>query len=109
MSASAVFITGGNAGLGLEIVRAMLGSAKTYTVYLGSRSMSNAQNAIKSLQEGIPSSKSTVKPVEIDVASDQSIQAAFSTISAETDRLDVIINNAGEPLRPIRARPTLAE
>jgi NAD(P)-dependent dehydrogenase (short-subunit alcohol dehydrogenase family) len=93
---SAVFITGANAGLGLEIVRALLGSTKTYTIYLGSRSMSNAMNAIKTLERDVPSTKSTIKPVEIDVASDQSIQAAFSTISAETDRLDVIVNNAGE-------------
>ena len=90
-----IFITGANTGLGYEAVKALLKTNNSYTILLGSRSVSKGEAAIKSVQSEIPDSKSTISPVAIDIESDESIQAAFDTISKEHGRLDVLINNAG--------------
>ena len=90
-----IFITGANTGLGYEAVKALLKTNNPYTILLGSRSVSKGEAAIKSVQSEVPDSKSTISPVEIDIESDDSIQAAFDTISKQHGRLDVLINNAG--------------
>ena len=90
-----IFITGANTGLGYEAVKALYKADKTYTILLGSRSASKGDDAISSLKQEIPKSSSTITTVPVDVESDESIQEAFSTISTQHDRIDVLINNAG--------------
>lgn len=90
-----VLITGANTGLGYEAIKALLKTNNTYTILLGCRSISKGEAAIKSLQSEVPDSKSIIAPVQVDVESDESIQAAFDTISKEYGRVDVLINNAG--------------
>lgn len=63
---------------------------------MGSRSLDKAQNAIKKLHEECPESKNTVEAVQIDLASDNSIQAAFEQVKAGPGHIDALINNAGE-------------
>jgi NAD(P)-dependent dehydrogenase (short-subunit alcohol dehydrogenase family) len=91
-----VFITGANTGLGLETVKSLYRSPNPYTILLGGRNLSKADDATEEVQKEYPSSQSTVEPVEIDIESDESIEKAFDTISAKYDRLDVLINNAGK-------------
>ena len=90
-----VFITGGNTGLGYEAIKALCKSNNAYTILLGCRSVSKGEAAIKSLQSEVPNSKSTISPIQADVESDDSIQAASDTISKEYGKVDVLINNAG--------------
>ena len=90
-----VFITGANTGLGYEAVKALCKTINPYTILLGCRSVSKGEAAIKSLQSEVPDSKSTITPIQADVESDESIQAAFDTISKQHGRVDVLINNAG--------------
>lgn len=90
-----LFITGANTGLGYEAVKALLKTSKPYTILLGSRSVAKGDAAIKSLQAEVPDSKSTIATVQVDVESDDSMAAAFETISKTHSRLDVLINNAG--------------
>ena len=90
-----VFITGANTGLGYEAVKALLKSNQPYTILLGSRSVSKGEEAIKSLQSEVPDSKSKITPIQADVESDASINAAFDAISKQHGKLDVLINNAG--------------
>lgn len=95
-SNSIVLITGANAGLGFEIVKALLQSPKPYTILLGGRSLEKAKAATQQAQTEFPSSNSVIKPVQIDIESDSSITNLFDQISAEYGRVDVLINNAGK-------------
>lgn len=90
-----VFITGANTGLGYQAVKALCKSSNPYTILLGCRSVSKGEAAIKSVQSEVSDTKSTIEPVQADVESDDSIQAAFDTISKQYGRVDVLINNAG--------------
>ncbi|KAJ7764613.1 hypothetical protein DFH07DRAFT_811823 [Mycena maculata] len=89
-----VLVTGGNNGIGFEIVRALLQSERAYHVLLGSRSLEKAENAITTLETESPGLTNTVEAVQLDLTSDQSIEGAFHKIQ-EHGRLDALINNAG--------------
>ena len=79
-------VTGGNRGIGYEIAQGLL--AKEYQVIITARSLDKAQQAGSKLQ-------GKVIPVELDISSDRSIQAAFENVKQKIDRLDVLVNNAG--------------
>jgi NADP-dependent 3-hydroxy acid dehydrogenase YdfG len=91
-----VFITGANTGLGLETVKAFCRSSKPYTILLGGRNLSKAIAAAEEVQKEYSNTKSTIEPVQIDIESDDSITEAFEIISKKYDKIDVLINNAGE-------------
>ncbi len=55
-----VFITGGNAGIGYEAVKAMLQSDQKYLVLMGSRSLERANTAIGSLKKEVPQTSPAV-------------------------------------------------
>ena len=97
-SPQTILITGANTGLGLEVVRALYSSPNPYTIILGSRTLSKADDAIATLKGEGSSSKNALSSVQIDVESDSSITAAFQTISSTHDKLDCLINNAGAGL-----------
>jgi NAD(P)-dependent dehydrogenase (short-subunit alcohol dehydrogenase family) len=82
-------ITGGNRGIGFAICKGLLQAG--FDVIIGSRSLEKGQAAA----EKLGASSSQVRVVELDVADDQSIDRAFKTVSQYSDRLDVLINNAG--------------
>jgi len=90
-----IFITGANTGIGYEAVKAFMASPEAYHIILGSRSVSKGEEAIKNLKDEFPSSKTTLELVQIDVASDESIDAAYKKISAGHDHIDALVNNAG--------------
>ncbi|KAJ3010428.1 hypothetical protein HKX48_007406 [Thoreauomyces humboldtii] len=96
---TSVFITGGNTGLGFEIVKALALSSTTYKIYLGSRSIARGQEAVKALQTAVPATKTKVIAVQIDVTDDASVQAAFEHVQSAEGKLDVLVNNAGKPIR----------
>ncbi|KAI1097647.1 NAD(P)-binding protein [Jackrogersella minutella] len=88
-----VLITGGNQGVGYETAKNLVLSSQEYHVILGSRDITRGEAAAKELQsvEGI---KGTVSSIQIDVTSDQSVDAAAQRVAAEHGRLDVLVNNA---------------
>ena len=91
-----VLITGGNNGIGYEIVKALLQSTKqTYNVLMGSRSLDKANKAIDNLKQEVPTTESTVEAVQVDVTSDKSIETAFEQVKAKHDHIDALVNNAG--------------
>lgn len=91
-----VMVTGGNNGIGYEVVKALLNSGKaSYHVLMGSRSLEKAKHAIDRLQSEVKTSN-TVEAVQVDLTSDESIERAFEHVKAEHERVDVLVNNAGE-------------
>ncbi|KAI1841002.1 hypothetical protein JX265_012879 [Neoarthrinium moseri] len=90
-----VFITGGNTGLGLEIVRALAASAKAYNIIIGCRTPSTGDAAIDTVKGELPDTASSFSVVQCDLVSDESLEAAIQRIGEMHGRLDVLINNAG--------------
>ncbi|KAF2096024.1 NAD(P)-binding protein [Rhizodiscina lignyota] len=95
MAAKLALITGGNTGLGYEIVKALVQSSKSYTILLCGRSIQKAQDAIKELQSEFPNSQSTLSALQVDIEDDDSIKKAFEEVSSKYGKLDILINNAG--------------
>ncbi|KAL9054809.1 MAG: hypothetical protein Q9162_003932 [Coniocarpon cinnabarinum] len=63
---------------------------------MGSRSLDKANESIKAL-ENEPSigGRTVIRPVQVDLDSDESIQSAFETVKAEYGKIDILVNNAG--------------
>jgi NAD(P)-dependent dehydrogenase (short-subunit alcohol dehydrogenase family) len=92
-----VLITGGNAGIGFEAVKALLESDKQqYVVLMGTRSLEKGQKAIDELKKEVVNTSSAVELVQVDISSDESIEAAYAGVKAKYDHIDALINNAGE-------------
>ncbi|KAF7562925.1 hypothetical protein G7046_g1182 [Stylonectria norvegica] len=95
-----VFITGANTGLGFEAIKALFKSPKPYRIFLGSRSLAKADEAIKALHREIPETESTVEAIQVDITDDDSINKAYETVAAKVDRIDALVNNAGAAFEP---------
>ncbi|MEV4313809.1 SDR family oxidoreductase [Actinocrispum sp. NPDC049592] len=80
-------VTGGNKGIGREIVRGL--AARGLTVYLGARDPRRGQTAVAEL------ASENIRFVQLDVTSETSVRAAIDTIETAAGRLDVLVNNAG--------------
>jgi len=84
-----VLITGSNRGLGLEFARQCL--ARGHRVFATCRTPSEA-TALHQLDEAHPNHLSVLA---LDVTDTGSIDASYEAVSAETDGLDWLVNNAG--------------
>ncbi|KAF7595356.1 hypothetical protein BBP40_006349 [Aspergillus hancockii] len=92
-----ILITGSNICIGYETAKDLLQSPKaTYHIYLTSRSHEKGQTALKTLQTEVPSTKSTISLLTLDLTSDASIEGAYNTVRATHDHIDILINNAGK-------------
>jgi len=91
MSRKIILITGASSGFGRMTAEA-LGSAG-HTVYASMRGIAghNASNAAElAAIEG-----TDIRPIELDVQSEASVDAAVAKVMAESGRIDVLIHNAG--------------
>jgi NAD(P)-dependent dehydrogenase (short-subunit alcohol dehydrogenase family) len=77
-------ITGANKGLGFEAARRLIGEG--HSVYVGSRDAKRGRAAAEAIGGRF---------LELDVTSDESVNAAAADIRRRDGRLDVLINNAG--------------
>jgi NAD(P)-dependent dehydrogenase (short-subunit alcohol dehydrogenase family) len=89
-SAKVALVTGGNRGIGLEIVRQL--AEKGVTVLLAGRVIQEAEQAAASLNAvGL----TTITPVRLDITSLADRVAVSQLIAREFGRLDIVVNNAG--------------
>lgn len=87
-----VLVTGGNSGIGYEVVRIL--AQKGMTVYLGSRDAAKGEAAAAEL-----ASAGDIRPIRIDMTEIDSFQPALDRIERDHGRLDVLVNNAGIALQ----------
>jgi NAD(P)-dependent dehydrogenase (short-subunit alcohol dehydrogenase family) len=94
MSKQVIVITGASSGFGALTARALASAG--HTVYAGMRA-TTSRNA-KAAAEAAAFAKENgvdLRSVELDVASDASVEAGIATIIEEAGHLDVIMHNAG--------------
>lgn len=80
-----ILVTGANKGIGHEIVRQLL--AKGLRVFLTARNAEAGKKAMSGLE-------GDVQFLQMDVADDASIENAVKTFAGQSEKLDVLINNA---------------
>ncbi|CZR68690.1 related to light induced alcohol dehydrogenase Bli-4 [Phialocephala subalpina] len=86
-------VTGGNAGVGLELVKFLYSAGGI--VYIASRTASKITAAISDIKTQYPSSSGTLKPLALDLSDLTTVPIAASQFLAQESRLDVLFNNAG--------------
>jgi len=89
MTDKTALVTGANKSIGYETAR-RLGEAG-YRIWLGSRDRERGEAAAAELRQ----KGHDVRVLEIDVASDASVEAAALRVFEEDGRLDALVNNAG--------------
>ena len=97
LSGKVALVTGGNAGLGKETVL-QLAKHQPSRLYLAARTASKAEAAIRDIRATVPNANITF--LQLDLASLKSVQEASDTFLASSDRLDILINNAGIMAQP---------
>jgi NAD(P)-dependent dehydrogenase (short-subunit alcohol dehydrogenase family) len=92
-------VTGGNSGIGLEVVKILY--AKGGTVYLASRSPAKIVTAIGEIKATQRESQGQIKSLHLDLGDLTTISTCASTFVAQECRLDVLWNNAGIARAPV--------
>ena len=81
-------VTGGNKGIGFEIVRGLLQAG--CRVYLGAREAAKGQQAVAEL-----AAEGDVLFLEVDLGNQATLDAAAAHLHREEGYLDILVNNAG--------------
>lgn len=92
LAGKVIIVTGGNVGLGLASVLD-LARHEPKEIWLTARSADKASAAIKTIKDQVPNAN--IKPFEMDLSSFASIKAAAARFTEASDRLDVLLLNAG--------------
>jgi NAD(P)-dependent dehydrogenase (short-subunit alcohol dehydrogenase family) len=93
-------VTGANKGIGFEVARQL--ARKNFHVFLGARDTEAGEAAAQKLHKeseeqahGENKGHGAITVIKIDIADPDSIRRAAEEFSRSTDRLDVLVNNAG--------------
>jgi NAD(P)-dependent dehydrogenase (short-subunit alcohol dehydrogenase family) len=87
-NAKTALVTGANKGIGFEVAREL--ARMGLRVFLGARNVEAGRAAAKKLH-----ADGDLAFLEIDVSDGDSIRRAAEELAGQTDRLDVLVNNAG--------------
>ncbi|KAI0095534.1 NAD(P)-binding protein [Hypoxylon sp. NC0597] len=90
-----ILVTGGNTGLGYEIVKALYQTDTPYEIIIGCRTPSKGEDAIAKVKSEVPQSPSSLSTLQVDLTSDESLEKAVEALQSKHGRLDVLINNGG--------------
>lgn len=84
----------GNNGLGKETIL-QLAKHKPSKIYLTSRTEIKGQEAVESIRNSVGHASTDLRYVALDLTSFESIRSAAKSVQSSTDRLDILICNAG--------------
>ncbi|MFL6520868.1 MAG: SDR family oxidoreductase [Chthoniobacterales bacterium] len=87
-NAKTALITGANKGIGFEVAREL--ARMGLRVFIGARKVEAGRAAAEKLK-----ADGDIEFLEIDVSDADSIRRAADDLAGHTDRLDVLVNNAG--------------
>ncbi|KAI9844084.1 MAG: hypothetical protein M1837_005797 [Sclerophora amabilis] len=92
LSGKVILVTGGNTGLGKESVL-QLAKHNPAQIFLAARTASKAEAAIAEIKQAVPAANVTHLP--LDLSSLKSVTEAANAFKSQSQRLDVLMNNAG--------------
>lgn len=91
MQGKICLVTGANTGIGLETARAL--AQQGARVFMTSRNAQKGHAAIEDVRRTVPAAD--VELLDLDLSSLDSVRAAAEAFLAQSERLDVLVNNAG--------------
>lgn len=92
LSGKVILVTGANSGLGLQSVLDLARHGPK-EIWLTSRTADKANQAIEEVKKEVPSAN--LKPLSLDLSSLDSVKSAARTFTQSSQRLDILILNAG--------------
>jgi len=99
-----ILVTGGNKGIGLAIVEALLQEVEDSIVLLGSRDAARGQQAVDQVVGKLGKQfQPRLQPVLIDVTSQESVDKAAASVKRDHGKIYGVINNAGGSFTGLRA------
>ncbi|CZR64674.1 related to reductases [Phialocephala subalpina] len=94
-------ITGGHSGLGLATTTAL--AAKNAKVYIASRSVAKAEEAIRGIRRRLPNAQ--IEVIEMDLGDLRSVKKGAEDFLRRESKLHILINNAGIMCTPFSLTP----
>ena len=88
-----VVITGASSGFGNMSAKALAKAG--HIVYAGMRDPSPNNESVKDIESFVEKEKVDVRPVTLNVVSEESLTAGIDNVSKEAGKIDVLIHNAG--------------
>jgi NAD(P)-dependent dehydrogenase (short-subunit alcohol dehydrogenase family) len=81
MASKTLLITGGNIGLGFEIIKALWSSDEAYQILLGGRSLHRAEDAAKKALTESTETRSRIQAVQVNIEDNESIEALYQQVT----------------------------
>ncbi|EWZ28093.1 uncharacterized protein FOBCDRAFT_321422 [Fusarium oxysporum Fo47] len=94
LTGKVIIVTGGSSGLGKESAL-QLAKHNPAAIFITARTEKRGNAAIKEIQDAVPNFKGQIKFLELDLSSFVSIKKGASIFLGQSDRLDILMNNAG--------------
>ncbi len=95
-----ILVTGGNSGIGLEMVRAFIGAG--HEVMIAARDLGKTLGVIRALEQEVPGAR--LHGVALDLADFDSIDAAARQVLTTLTQLDTVMLNAGSYTNGLRTQ-----
>jgi citronellol/citronellal dehydrogenase len=106
LSGKVAFVAGASRGIGATVAKALAAQGAAVAVAARSEQEGKVPGTIYAVEEGITAAGGRALPVQCDVTSEESVEAAVAATVSEFGGIDILIANAGVLwLGPIESTP----